>query len=147
MITKILTFNEFTNTELYEALALRFNVFVIEQQCIYPEFDDVDSNAQHMLLKNDNQVIGYLRIYIDKDDYARIGRIVTHEAHRGENYGRHIINEAINFISTSYTNKTIKINAQEHLKAFYESFGFYKIENSYLDYGIYHIDMLLDLNT
>ena len=145
MTTKILTFNELTNAELYESLALRFNVFVIEQECIYPEFDEVDSHAHHMLLKNKNQVAGYLRMYADKDGYARIGRIVLHKDYRGKDYSKRIINEAIEFISNSYTNKIIKINAQEPLKAFYESFGFIQICPVYLDCGIPHIDMELKI--
>lgn len=145
MTIKIAKFEELSNTELYESLALRFNVFVIEQKCIYPEFDKVDNHAHHMLLKNKNQVAGYLRMYKDNDGYARIGRIVLHKDYRGKNYGRHIINEAIKFISTSYSNKTIKINAQEPLMAFYESFGFIQICPVYLDCGIPHIDMELKI--
>ena len=145
MNTKIIKFEEFTNTELYDCLSLRFNVFVIEQECIYPEFDKVDSYAHHMLFQNGNQLAGYLRMYNDKDGFARIGRIVVHKDYRGKDYGRLIINKAIEFIKTSYTNKIIKINAQEHLKAFYESFGFIQKGASYLDCGIPHIDM--ELNT
>lgn len=141
MTTKITLFEELTNTELYECLALRFEVFVVEQECIYPEFDEVDNHAHHMLFQDKNHVAGYLRMYVDKDNYARIGRIVIHKDYRGKDYGKLLINKAIDFISTSYSNKIIKINAQEHLKAFYESFGFIQKGVSYLDYGISHIDM------
>ena len=143
MTTKIIKFQELTNTELYDCLALRFNVFVIEQECIYPEFDAVDSNAEHMLFQDKNQLAGYLRIYNDKDGYARIGRIVIDPSYRGKEYGKLIINKAIKHITSSYSNKIIKINAQEHLKAFYESFGFIQKGVSYLDCGIPHIDMTL----
>ncbi len=145
MIIKIIKFEELTNTELYDCLALRFNVFVIEQECIYPEFDEVDNNAEHMLFQDKNQLAGYLRMYNDKDGYARIGRIVIDKNYRGKEYGKLIIDKAIEFITNSYTNKIIKINAQEHLKAFYESFGFIQKGVSYLDCGIPHIDMTLQL--
>lgn len=145
MAIKIVTFADLTNTELYEALALRFNVFVIEQKCIYPEFDDVDVNAYHLLAYENDTLTGYLRIYTDKNDYVCIGRIVTHEKHRGKALGKHLINEAINYIKNSFENKIIKINAQERLKNYYNSFGFKQVSNSYLDYGILHIDMELSL--
>lgn len=146
MTTKIVTFNELTNTELYELLALRFNVFVIEQTCIYPEFDDIDAKALHLLAYENEALAGYARLYTDKDNYARIGRIVIDKGHRGNALGKNIIEESITYIKTSFNNDVIKINAQEHLKKYYESFGFQQIGDSYLDYGIPHIDMILNLS-
>jgi len=146
MITKIITFNELSNTALYDCLALRFNVFVVEQDCIYPELDNIDKDAFHLLAYENDQLAGYLRIYIDENNYVKIGRIVINKYFRGKDYGKVIINEALNFIPKTYSNKTIKINAQQHLKEFYESFGFKKTSDAYLDYGILHIDMELILN-
>ena len=39
---KIKEFNELTTHELYEMIKLRIDVFVVEQECPYPELDDKD---------------------------------------------------------------------------------------------------------
>ena len=38
-------FDELTAEELYDILKLRVDVFVVEQECAYPEIDDKDQNA------------------------------------------------------------------------------------------------------
>ena len=43
-------FDELTVHELYDILKLRVDVFVVEQECPYPEIDDKDQNAYHVYL-------------------------------------------------------------------------------------------------
>jgi ElaA protein len=43
------SFEELDNHALYQVLALRQRVFVIEQQCIYPDLDGHDQQAMHLL--------------------------------------------------------------------------------------------------
>ena len=143
MTSKIIQFSELSITELYESLALRFNVFVLEQECLYPEYDPIDYIAFHLLAFDGKELVGYLRIYKESnDEYPKIGRIVIHKDHRGKKYGEKIIKQAIEFIKKTYPDTSIKISAQEHLKEYYQTFGFEQKGSSYPDYGIQHIDMI-----
>ena len=41
-------FNELTLDEFHNVLQLRINVFVVEQDCPYPELDNKDKTAMHL---------------------------------------------------------------------------------------------------
>ena len=78
---KIKTFSELTTTELYEIIKARINVFVVEQDCPYPDLDDNDQKAIHLWAEKDDEVLAYCRIF-DKDikyPETSIGRVVTTE--------------------------------------------------------------------
>jgi ElaA protein len=49
---------------------------------------------------------------------------------------------AIEHIQASFGSNAIRISAQEYLQAFYESLGFRKTSNVYLEDDIPHIEML-----
>ena len=42
------TFNELENSELYQILRLRSEVFVVEQNCVYQDMDNKDQKAIHI---------------------------------------------------------------------------------------------------
>ena len=65
METFVKTFDELSTNELYEILKLRQDVFIIEQQCIYPDIDQKDSNSLHVFVKDQNEMVAYLRV-LDK---------------------------------------------------------------------------------
>ncbi|WP_254843998.1 GNAT family N-acetyltransferase [Virgibacillus dokdonensis] len=44
--------------------------------------------------------------------------------------------------TVNHFKNNIKIQAQQHLKAFYQAFGFKQVSTAYLDDGIWHIDMI-----
>lgn len=138
-------FNELDIDELYDFLKLRSEVFVVEQQCIYPDIDSIDKIANHLLAYVENELVGYLRIYTKEHSFPIIGRVVIKKQFRNKRYAKLIMKAAINFIETTSSNKTIKISAQEYLKEFYQKLNFKQNGDSYLDYGIPHIDMQLNL--
>ena len=73
-------FQELTTQELYQILALRAEVFVVEQNCPYQDVDGKDPKSIHVLGYLDNQLIAYSRLLeqgISYKDYASIGRVVT----------------------------------------------------------------------
>ena len=41
-------FQQLTLERLYEILRLRVQVFVVEQECAYPEIDNIDFEASHL---------------------------------------------------------------------------------------------------
>ena len=52
------SFDELTNEELYAVLKLRFEVFVIEQNCLETDPDDKDQKCMHLILEDDGKIIG-----------------------------------------------------------------------------------------
>lgn len=45
-------FTQLTRDELYEICKLRVAVFIVEQQCAYPEIDGADRDAYHLWLQD-----------------------------------------------------------------------------------------------
>jgi ElaA protein len=81
-------FHELTVDELYAILRLRAQVFVVEQDCVYQDLDDIDQEAWHVYIKDNDEVVGCLRV-IDKGkrlDEVSIGRVVS--LHRKRGIGR-----------------------------------------------------------
>ena len=59
--------DEFKLNELYNILKLLSQVFVVEQNYIYQDIDDIDKNSYHFFIKGNNDMIKvYLRI-LEKD--------------------------------------------------------------------------------
>ncbi len=138
-------FEELTNQEVYDMMKLRFDVFVLEQQCLYPEFDDIDAKAVHVLLKEEDELAATARLYKKETQRAAIGRVVVDEVFRGRTIGKKLVKESINYIAVNWRSAEIEIGAQTHLNEFYHSFGFEEISEEYDDAGIMHVDMLLKL--
>jgi ElaA protein len=138
------SFSELTITELYEILRLRSEVFVVEQDCVYQDIDMKDQKALHVIGFKNNKVVAYTRIFKPGDyfKYASIGRVVVDLNERKFGYGHIIINHSIIAIEKIFNESIIKISAQTYLKKFYESHGFSKIGEEYLEDGIPHIGML-----
>jgi ElaA protein len=144
---QIKTFQELTAAEVYAILKLRVDVFVVEQNCPYPEVDGKDTHEQTLHLMgrtDDRQVSAYLRILPPglSFDQVSIGRVVVAVHERDKGVSRQMVQQALDRIETVWPGQQIKISAQVYLKSFYESFGFAPVSNSYLEDGIPHIDML-----
>lgn len=140
----IKTFNELTTSELYELLALRFHVFVLEQESMYDEIDGKDEVCYHLLGYEDGKLVAYLRILPCGVNFneASIGRFVVDKEYRKNGWGTFIMNKAIEFISKEMNQSEIRIEAQCYLRKFYEGFGFQVTSDEFLDGGIPHYEML-----
>jgi len=134
------TFSELTLAELYSIIKLRVDVFVVEQNCPYPELDDEDENAIHLFFEEKGEVASYLRI-IANQPKTRIGRVVTHKKHRGKKLSSKLMEEAMHYIIVHFPDKPIILSAQEHLQHFYTPFGFEPVSAMYLKDDIPHVDM------
>ena len=138
-------FDELTPAELYCILNLRSQVFVVEQNCVYLDTDARDLASSHLCGWLNNQLIAYCRIMplgLAYDEYASIGRVVTHPAHRNDGYGKSLMQKAIKNTYAMYNVESIKIGAQQYLLKFYMELGFTPIGDPYLEDGIQHITML-----
>lgn len=140
---KLKKFNELELDELYEILALRSEIFVVEQECPYQDCDGKDRKSQHLFLEDNGQIVACLRIIekgVSFDEFS-IGRIVVKKEYRGKNIAREMISKAIKFIEEEWHGDRIKIQAQSYLLNFYKSFGFKEISEEYLEDNIPHTDM------
>lgn len=131
---------------LYNIIALRVEVFIIEQNCFYQELDYKDFSATHIYSTDEHgQVIAYLRVLdagVSYDEIS-IGRVVVSPKHRGLNLGRELMLKGINNVKTKFGDIPIRISAQAYLIDFYKSLGFKSLSEIYLEDDIPHVEMLL----
>ena len=139
------SFNQLTTEELYAILRLRSEVFVVEQNCVFPDMDDKDQHCDHLMGWHGALLAAYSRIVPAGISYEEIsiGRIVTSPAARRGGVGRELLTKSIDQVYRSYGKRDIRIGAQYYLKNFYTSFGFVQKGEIYLEDGIEHIEMLL----
>jgi len=142
-------FADLLPAELYAALQLRNEVFVVEQQCIFQDADNKDPHCHHLLMYQQDKLVAYARIVPPGLSYPEmsIGRVVTSAAVRGTGAGKKLMREAIAHCYRLYGNKPIRIGAQLYARAFYESLGFVQDSEVYDEDGIAHIEMIKSLQT
>jgi ElaA protein len=142
------SFAQLSNQELYQLLAQRQQVFVLEQQCLYDDFDGLDLEAHHLLgwrvIDGRRELAAYLRCLAPGAKYTEmsLGRVLTAQAARGAGIGRELVAQGIAHAERQHPGHRIRIGAQQHLESFYASFGFLTISSPYDEDGIMHIDML-----
>lgn len=147
---QIKTFNELSIDELYDALKLRIDVFVVEQRCFYPDLDDKDRHPQtlHLYCYQNGLMTSYLRILpvgLSDENYPSIGRVIIAPHARGTGLGHTLMEQAILTCLKYFPNQDIKISAQEHLESYYNKHRFVKTSPMYLEDNIPHIDMIRKL--
>ncbi len=142
------TFAALSGADVYEIMAQRQRVFVLEQQCLYEDFDGLDIGAHHLLgwrdIDGQRVLAGYLRLLAPGVKYPEmsLGRVLTNKAARGLGVGRELLAEGIARAERQYPGQRIRIGAQQYLESFYGSFGFKTVTPVYVEDGIAHIDML-----
>lgn len=141
---EISTFDALSNNSLYRAMRLRQEVFVVEQNCIYPDLDGLDQESIHMLCWRDTQLLAYQRCLPPGLSYTEsaLGRIVVARAGRGHKLGRELVQRGIDHNIKAWPQSNIKVGAQAYLRSFYESLGFAALGEEYIEDGIAHIHML-----
>lgn len=142
---KLKSFEALSNTELYNILSLRMEVFVVEQNCPYQDADGKDLKSFHLMgFDEKGNLIAYARIVPAGISFKEvsIGRVVSSPKVRGTGAGQALMQKSIEVIYQKYGTVPIHIGAQLYLKKFYESFGFTKISEEYLEDNIPHIEMI-----
>ena len=138
------TFSELTNFELYDILALRQDVFNLEQHCTEPDIDHFDQKAMHLLGVQNDQLVSYLRVFLPGNRYSdatSIGRVVTARSARGHGLGRAAMAQTLAYLHSNHVAAPILISAQAYLEKFYMSYGFKQIGDPFDEAGILHIPM------
>lgn len=134
--------DQITAADLYAALRLRAEVFVIEQACAYldPDGQDLDPSTTHLWLRApDGTVASYLRVLGEPGGGHRVGRVVTAPEHRSRRLAARLLDAALGLVDGG----PVTLHAQSHLVDMYARHGFAVDGPEYLDDGVPHTPMRL----
>ncbi|CAG4905872.1 Protein ElaA [Paraburkholderia saeva] len=140
-------FDDLTPAEVYDMLAARSAVFVVEQNCLYGDIDGLDTEAWHLFAYGQSEprakLAGYLRVLLpdESETDIRIGRVLTTADFRGQGLGTQMLERALGHIATQWPTTPIRLHAQAHLQPFYGAFGFEAISDIHEEDGIPHVWM------
>ena len=134
--------DELTAATLYDVLALRSAVFVVEQECAYQDLDGLDllTGTVHVIGRNGDAMAAYARVLAPDDDHAtpRIGRVIVAPASRGQQLGRPLMRAALAVCEQHWPGERVELGAQAHLTGFSASLGFAEVGEPYDEDGIAH---------
>ena len=142
---RIRSFQELSDTELYAIMALRLEVFVVEQDCPYQDLDGLDQHATHVFIDNSEKIVAYARILNKNEGVYQIGRVVVAKNFRGKNLATIIMQQCIDYCQLKNDAQYIELSAQSYLHDFYQGIGFKSVGKYYLEDDIPHEKMRLSL--
>jgi ElaA protein len=133
-----LAFDDLPARTAYDLWRLRQSVFVVEQQCPYPDLDgrDLEPTTRHVLVHEDDDLVGCLRV-LDDGGWARIGRVVVAPPARGRGLAAVLMDEALRVCGE----REVRLDAQTGLTGFYVSYGFEVTGPEFDDDGVMHVPM------
>ncbi len=138
------TFDRLTVDQLYKILQLRSKVFVLEQECLYQDLDDLDQKAIHTFCVQGDKVIACARTFWKDQDrkLAQIGRVVTDPDYRRQKKASEILQAAIGIAENDMKAEQIYLEAQTYAIPLYEQLGFKVSSDVFLEDGIPHVQMI-----
>lgn len=147
---KVLEWDRLTRDQLHACIKLRIDVFVVEQNCPYPDLDGKDFDSIHVFVdeldggfSNESYTDAYLRICKPGVSYDEpsIGRVATSERSRGTGLGVKLMEKGIEVCEELWPGIGIRISAQKYLVKFYSNLGFKVCSEPYLEDDIPHVQM------
>ena len=130
--------------DVYDLLALRSLIFVMEQNCVYLDADGIDRQAWHLLGRGpDGRLLAYLRVVDPRVKYEEpsLGRVVVDPSQRGLGLGHMLVAEALRRCDQVWPGRANHISAQAHLQGFYGRHGYVAVGEEYLEDDIPHRGM------
>lgn len=138
-------FSQLSAGDFHDIIQLRINVFVVEQNCPYPELDDKDKEAYHVFYRNNSgELTATARILppgISYDEIS-IGRVCSALSVRRSGEGKILMQKTMEAIEKIFGKQPVRISAQQYLVNFYSGFGFKQVSEMYLEDDIPHVEML-----
>ena len=136
------TYQELSKDELYHILKIRASVFIVEQNCVYQDIDDMDQDALHLWMIEEGKIVSYARVlkantYLDE---VAIGRVISLERNKG--YGKAIFAQALDIAQNKFQAEIVKIRAQQQVEHFYNQFNFQRCRQPLCYAGLLHVDMI-----
>ncbi len=133
-------FSELSTNELYEILKSRLEIFMLEQNIICQDLDDVDYVSTHYFFTDNKRVVAYLRVFEGEEkDVIMLGRVLTLNHKKG--IGSELMTKAIEHIKAAADYKKISLHAQKSAIGFYEKLGFVTVSPEFLEEGVVHVTM------
>lgn len=139
-------FTELDGATVFAIARLRQEVFVVEQECAYPDLDDYDLDAEtvHFWVEGESptEAIATLRVLrnraFEDGDAWKIGRVCTALSARGTGLSAKVFGAAMDFLGPE---AEVTLGAQTYAAGFYRRFGFTEEGEEYDEDGIMHIEM------
>ncbi|MCX2979823.1 GNAT family N-acetyltransferase [Halieaceae bacterium IMCC14734] len=138
-------FSALENRLLYQLLQLRQAIFVVEQNCPYPDLDNLDPHCDHLFALNQDEPVAYARCLPPglTGEQSSIGRVLVQAQLRRLQLGGELMRRAIAHNFAQWPGHSIRIGAQAYLEEFYRHLGFTSEQDHYMEDGILHIHMQL----
>ena len=138
-------FDELSAWELFEIYKLRVSVFVVEQHCPYQEVDDADKSAYHIILRDADGIQAYARVLPPEEsfDEAAIRRVIAVKRRCG--LGSRVVSAAIDTAREKFSARRISLEGQVYATSLYEKLGFTQAPDEFLEDGIPHVKMTLEV--
>jgi len=144
MTWQISPWSELSTDALYAILALRAEVFVVEQNCPYQDVDGKDPNSLHVCGYMENgELCAYARLVqpgVSYDEWS-VGRVITSSRVRRTGAGEELMRKCMAYLN-EHRISSVRISAQSYLHDFYTKFGFVRVSEEYLEDDIPHMEML-----
>jgi ElaA protein len=137
------SFADLDAATLYALLQLRCDVFIVEQECAYPDIDGRDSEpgTRHLWLTDtpaSGTPLAYLRILDEPDGAARIGRVCVARHARRAGHAATLLAAAIQSVGPD---RDAVLDAQTYASKLYEEAGFVRDGAEFIEDGIAHVEM------
>jgi ElaA protein len=131
-------FEELDTRTAYLLWQLRESVFVVEQNCPYPELDgrDLEPGTTHVWVEDGGEPVAYLRV-LDDGAVTRIGRVLVARTHRGRGLADILMATALDTVGT----RPSRLDAQSYLAKWYTRFGYEQTGEEFVEDGIPHVPM------
>lgn len=138
-------FGQLSTGELYEILKARTEIFLMEQDIKYQDKDDIDYDSVHCFIKDGEKVVAYLRAFYKGEgkDVVQVGRVLS--LYHGIGLGEILMKNSIRIIQRKMQCKKITMDSQVHAIGFYEKLGFQVTSDMFLEAGLEHVVMELDV--
>tara|TARA_Y100001001_G_C7991213_1_gene302955 strand:- start:60 stop:521 length:462 start_codon:yes stop_codon:yes gene_type:complete len=137
--------NELSIDEFHDLLKLRIDIFVVEQDCAYPELDGLDKRAIHFLATQNDIIVGTARLFEPgvKQAEAVLGRLCVSKSYRGAGVAKGLIDARLTYLQEHFPKDNVFTSAQSYREKTYHALGFETVSDEYVEDGIPHFDMIL----
>ena len=140
-------FGQLTAKELYQILSLRAETFIVDQQIMYNDLDNVDQVSTHVFYQDTDSVAAYLRIIDAGQSYNSplIGRVCV--SNKGAGIGSKLLHDTLDYLAQESSASKVLVESQLKAQPFYERAGFTQVSAKVLDhFGVLHHLLSFDLD-
>lgn len=147
MTYQLYLFSQLDTDILYEILAHRQEVFVLEQRNIYPDLDGWDQRAAHLLARDgEGKLQGYVRLLpagcgYEESGLPTFGRLAVKSAARKQGLGGELVRRACRWLLEDSGGTVVEISAMAYLEKFYGELGFASCSDVFDISGVPHVMM------